>query len=349
MSHDEPSTQILDSRRLRRRGDRTLTPTFTRIEGPGIGVLHVLDSSRHAHRMGRGDTADIQVPAPSVSRFHALAVVVTRDGEAEVRVEDNGSTNGIKVNGASVQEAWLLSGDKLRLGDVLLRFQWMTDDEIQYASGLSSRLINAAKDPLTGLLTRAFVQDRLPSRLHEAERRGQAVCCALIDLDRFKQINDEHGHLVGDAVIRRSASAILSTLRETDIGVRYGGEEFLVVFQDTHLDKAVDFAWGIRRAIAETDLSDLVPGLAVTASQGLAARMQGETAEMWIERADKALYEAKVAGRDRVRIAEISDPFNDLTDDKIEMKLKSVRAGGEVSGLVGSEPFATMDSGDFEG
>lgn len=346
MGHDEPSTQILDARRLRRRGGRALTPTFTRIEGPGIGVLHVLDSSRHAHRMGRGDGADIQIQAPSVSRFHALAVVVTKGGEREVRIEDNGSTNGIKVNGASVKDAWLLSGDKLRLGDVLLRFQWMTDDEVQYASGLSSRLLNAAKDPLTGLLTRSFIQDRLPSRLHEAERRGQSVCCTLIDLDRFKKINDDHGHLVGDAVIRRTAGAITASLRDSDIAVRYGGEEFLVIFQDTEINEAVDAAWRLRTAISAIDLSDLVVDLSVTASQGLAVRVQGEIAEKWIERADKALYDAKVGGRDRVRIAELPDPIDDVTDSSIEMEIPD--SDGETAGASHISPPATIDSADYE-
>jgi two-component system cell cycle response regulator len=303
MADSEPSTQVLDSRRLRRRGDRILTPTFTMIEGPGIGVLHVLDTSRRAHRMGRGDSADIQIQAPSVSRFHAVAILATNEGEREVRIEDNGSTNGIQVNGAPVREAWLASGDKVRLGDVLLRFQWMTEDEIQYASGVSSRILNAAKDPLTGLLTRAFVQDRLPSRLHEAERRGQSVCCSMLDLDHFKRINDLHGHLVGDAVILRASAAIAGSMRASDIAVRYGGEEFLVILQDTGMSEAVEAAQRFRQAIASIDFADLVPRLVVTASQGLALRARGETVESWIERADRALYAAKGEGRDRVRIA----------------------------------------------
>jgi len=319
MGHDEPSTQVLDARRLRRRGDRVLTPTFTMIEGPGIGVLHVLEAGRRAHRMGRGDAADVQIQAPSVSRFHALAVLADHEGERRVRIEDNGSTNGIKVNGTTVKTAWLSSGDKVRLGDVLLRFQWMSEDEIQYASGVSSRLLQAAKDPLTGLLTRAFVQDRLPSRLYEAERRGQPTSCILLDLDRFKRINDDHGHLAGDAVIRRTSKAILSTLRGSDIAVRYGGEEFLIVLQDTGLTEAVDAASRLRDAIRAIDLSDLSPKLKVTASQGVALRARGESHDSLIERADKALYEAKAQGRDRVRVAESPEIYDDVgarsTDD----------------------------------
>ena len=304
VSHDEPSTQVLDARRLRRRGDFSLTPTFTMIEGPGIGVLHVLDSSRRAHRLGRSEQADIQIQDPSVSRYHAIAIVSRLDGERAVRIEDNGSTNGTKVNGESLREAWLANGDKLRLGDILLRFQWMTDNEIQYASGVSSKLIKAAKDPLTGFHTRAFVQDRLPSLIYEAERRHLDVCCVLLDLDRFKRINDAHGHLVGDAVIRRASRAVQDALRTTDYGVRYGGEEFLMVLMDAGLSEALEAADRLRQAVNNLDFSDLVEGLRVTVSQGIAQRSRNEPVDAWIERADQALYRAKNQGRDRVVLAE---------------------------------------------
>ncbi|MCO4768552.1 MAG: GGDEF domain-containing protein [Deltaproteobacteria bacterium] len=278
------------------------------IEGPGIGVLHVLDSSRRAHRLGRGEKADVQIQAPSVSRYHAIAVVQSDGNQRRVRIDDNGSTNGIKVNGESLKEAWLDSGDKLRLGDVLLRFQWMSDDEIQYASGVSSKLMQAARDPLTGLLTRAFVQDRLPSRLYEAERRRQSVCCILLDLDHFKRINDDHGHLVGDAVIRRASKAISEALRTTDLAVRYGGEEFLVVLMNASLTEAAETAGRLRITIRGIDFADLVPQLCVTASQGIALRGRNEGVDDWIERADSALYTAKSGGRDRVHIASPSAP-----------------------------------------
>jgi len=301
---DEPSTQILDGRRLRRRGDRVLTPTFTVLEGGAIGALHVLDPGRRAHRIGRAEDADVHIPAASVSRYHAVAVLATHEGEHDVRIDDNGSTNGIKVNGEPTRSAWLVSGDKVRLGDVLLRYQWMTDDEIQYASGLSSKLLQAARDPLTGLPTRAFVQDRLPGLVNAAEVRRRPIVCALVDLDRFKRINDAHGHLVGDAVIRRAARVMGRTLRGSDVAVRYGGEEFLVVFPDTELEDAVEASRRLGDALRTLDLADVVPGLTVTASQGVALRAAGEGIDAWIERADAALYLAKGQGRDRVEIAD---------------------------------------------
>ncbi len=317
MSHDEPSTQVLDARRLRRRGDFSLTPTFTMIEGPGIGVLHVLDPSRRAHRLGRAEEADIQIQDPSVSRYHAVAIVSRHDGDRAVRIEDNGSTNGTKVNGETLKEAWLANGDKLRLGDILLRFQWMTDNEIQYASGVSSKLKQAAKDPLTGFHTRAFVEDRLPSLIYEAERRQHDVCCILLDLDHFKRINDRYGHLVGDAVIRRTSRATLDSLRTTDYGVRYGGEEFLVVLMDAGLSDALEAAHRLREAISGVDFSDLASGLTVTVSQGIAQRSRKEPLDAWIDRADEALYRAKKQGRDRVVLAESAQTSNTAERDAL--------------------------------
>ena len=306
---DDPRTQVIkDGRRLRRRGDRVLTPTFTVVEGPSIGVLYVLDTSRRAHRIGRSEDADVRINTASVSRYHAIAVVASRGDDRGVRIDDNKSTNGVLVNGSEVQSIWLDNGDKVRMGDALLRFQWMSDEEIRYASGLSTRLAAAAKDPLTGLLTRAFVTDRLPGIVHVAEQRRQPLSCILLDLDRFKSINDEHGHLVGDVVIRRAARAVNKTLRGTDFAVRYGGEEFLLVLQDTGTHQATDAATRIRVAIAHIDLDDVVQGVTVTASQGVALRGVGEPVDAWIARADAALYSAKNAGRDQVQVAEDALP-----------------------------------------
>ena len=301
---EDPRTQVIrDSRRSRRRGDQVRTPTFTVVEGQSIGVLYVLDTSRRGHRIGRSEDADVRINNASVSRCHAVAVVASRGGDRAVRIDDNKSTNGIKVNGRRVESLWLDNGDKVRLGDTLLRFQWMSDEEIRFASGLSTRLAAAARDPLTSLLSRAFVTDRLPGVVHTAEQRGQPLTCVMLDLDHFKNINDSHGHLVGDVVIRRAARAVSQTLRGSDFPVRYGGEEFLLVLVDTSLDQALEAAQRTRLAISRIDLEDVVPGLVVTASQGVALWALGEPVDDWIGRADAALYSAKHLGRDQVQVA----------------------------------------------
>ncbi len=166
----------------------------------------------------------------------------------------------------------------------------------------------AERDPLSGLLTRAFLKDRLTKLLAEVDRRGQPISCMLIDLDHFKSINDVHGHLVGDQVIARVSETLLNTLRETDSGVRYGGEELLAFMPGLELADALQVANRVSEAVREGSMYDLSPGLSVTASIGVAVRGPKEPWSAWVERADKALYRAKKDGRDRVVVAEEPAP-----------------------------------------
>jgi diguanylate cyclase (GGDEF)-like protein len=245
----------------------------------------------------------VRIVDPSVSRIHAICVVSSRGEHLGVRINDNQSTNGVLVNAKTVEECSLISGDKVRLGDVLLRFEWMAEEEIRYHSDLSTQIRKAERDHLTGLLSRDFLESRLPRLLDEADRRAQAVSVLMLDLDHFKKVNDIYGHLVGDAVVQRVGRVLRASLRESDFAIRYGGEELLVIMPGTNLDEAGRVAGRIREAVAALDLSDLAEGLRVTVSSGLALRVQGEDVTAWIARADGALYEAKEQGRDRVGVA----------------------------------------------
>jgi len=302
VSGSDPKTRLTNLRE--RRSDSRLVPTFTILEGPELGAFHAFDPGRRAHRIGRGDDADIRLNDPSVSRVHAIAVVASLGDRLAVRLQDNGSTNGVMINGRSVAESTLISGDKVRLGDILLRFEWMAEEEIRYHSDVSERVRAAERDPLSGLLTRVYLETRLPRLLGEVDRRGQPISCLLLDLDHFKSINDLHGHLVGDSVIARMGIVLLDVLRETDTAVRYGGEEFLGVLPGLELPDAIAVAERIRNAFRDASLFDIAPGLQVTCSVGVAERTPGEAQDEWIERADRALYGAKDEGRDRVGVAE---------------------------------------------
>ena len=299
MSEDEPRTVIVDGR-TKKSGDERLVATITVLEGPEIGAFFALDPGRHAHRIGRAEDADVRINAPSVSRYHAICVVKTKDGHAATKIRDNGSTNGVLINGNPTRDGWLIAGDKIRLGDVLLRFQWMPEDEAHYHSDVNDRIRAAERDHLTGLNTRAWVLERLPSVLAEAGRRAEAVSLFLLDLDHFKAINDDHGHLIGDTVLARAGGALLAELGSRDHGVRYGGEEFLVVLPDQDQDAAVAAAERCRAMLQSLDLSGVAEGLRLTASFGVASRGPGESVENWLQRADIALYRAKDAGRNCV-------------------------------------------------
>lgn len=173
-----------------------------------------------------------------------------------------------------------------------------------------SRLrVEAGTDALTGLANRASLLPRLTQSLANAVRTGRPLCVIMADLDRFKEVNDNYGHPVGDLVLRDTATRLGSALRDFDLVARYGGEEFIAVLQDTPLDVAVQIAERVRRRIGEHAYNVIEGGLRVTISQGIAQAHAGDSVDSLIARADAALYAAKQAGRDCVKRAE--DPERD--------------------------------------
>lgn len=155
----------------------------------------------------------------------------------------------------------------------------------------------ASRDELTGALNRRAIMELLRTSLNDA---AGMPAIALLDLDHFKQVNDMHGHLVGDEVLRRFVRATVGVLRGQDRLGRYGGEEFLLVAAAPTEQAARQMAERVRAAVAEEDWSALAPGLQVTVSIGLAHGRRGETAQALLQRVDDALYAAKSQGRDRV-------------------------------------------------
>jgi two-component system cell cycle response regulator len=163
----------------------------------------------------------------------------------------------------------------------------------------------ATTDPLTALLNRRALTERLTREMERALRNESSVALLLIDLDHFKRVNDTHGHLVGDAVLREVAELLISGVRGGDFVGRFGGEEFLVVLPETDDDGAASFAERIRERV-EAHLfagRDGAPPLHMTASIGVATFPAAliESVEDLFARADAALYRAKAEGRNRVR------------------------------------------------
>jgi diguanylate cyclase (GGDEF)-like protein/PAS domain S-box-containing protein len=151
----------------------------------------------------------------------------------------------------------------------------------------------ARSDALTGLPNRRALDDYLPREMARTLRAGSDLCLAIVDIDRFKTYNDTHGHLAGDEVLRQCAVAWDSQLRGADTIVRFGGEEFLVVLPDCGIADATEIVDRLREATP----------FGQTCSAGLALWRAGETVDDLIARADRALYEAKAAGRDRLEQA----------------------------------------------
>ena len=159
----------------------------------------------------------------------------------------------------------------------------------------------ASVDALTGLHNRRWMMESFPRAIHRCRMDGQPLCLVMADIDYFKQFNDRHGHLVGDAVLRRVAAQLAGSLRPQDLVARYGGEEFAVLLPQTELADAIDIAERLRAAVAEAGGNTPTGTEAgVTLSCGVARLTANGDFETLLAAADRALYQAKAAGRNRV-------------------------------------------------
>lgn len=158
----------------------------------------------------------------------------------------------------------------------------------------------ASRDALTGLLNRRYMLEVLRLEQDRRLRAGHRMLLAQMDLDNFKAINDNHGHSVGDLALKTFADLVRSCIRNSDALSRWGGEEFVLLLSDTSIDNALRTLNRIRMAVEQTEVHADCVTLRMTVSVGLAEHLPGESIEMTLERADRALYRAKHAGRNCV-------------------------------------------------
>lgn len=247
--------------------------------------------------IGRSADCSVRIDDEALSRRHARIV---REGDGFV-LEDMSSLNGCWVGGRRVERTPLRDGDRVRLGGMVeLRFHVVTQDELEalvrlYEAGLC--------DALTGLANRKQLEERLRAEVSYAKRHASPLSAVMIDVDRFKAVNDEHGHLVGDAVLKHVAQVVARTVRVEDLVARFGGEEFVVVARGTPLAGGQQLAERLRGAIERTSIPiDERLALRVTASLGVAslACIESPDPRALVEKADARMYRAKRAGRNRV-------------------------------------------------
>jgi two-component system cell cycle response regulator len=267
---------------------------LVRLDGEASG--EVLSLPRDGVVIGRSVKAHVLVADPSVSREHAR--IVYQYGA--YYVEDAGSQNGTLLAGRRVSRAELRDGDLLQFGQrATFRFGLM--DQTQ--ERVMQRLYDSSmRDPLTGADNRRHLDARLSAEVAFAKRHSRPLSVVLIDIDFFKKVNDGHGHLGGDEVLRCVAATIRGQLRTEDALARYGGEEFAVVLRDTALAEATHVAERIRERIARSSIELPEGSAAVTVSAGCACLTccTGASTEELIGIADRRLYDAKRTGRNRV-------------------------------------------------
>jgi diguanylate cyclase (GGDEF)-like protein len=269
------------------------------LAGPQFGAIFPLGAGEEIV-LGRREDADIQIHDDGVSRRHAS---ITVEGEGAL-VRDLESANGTYVDGRRVPEAHVRDGARIQIGgQTTLKFIWADELDARYQMRLAE---GALQDPLTGLYNRRHLDERLAAELAAAQRHGRPVSLLMIDIDHFKEVNDDHGHLAGDEALKMVAFVLRGAVRKEDVLARYGGEEFVVVARETVLDGAQALAERIRRAVERSHCAwqgrelGVTVSIGVTVSVGLTEFVQGRTEREVLEAADRALYLAKQGGRNRV-------------------------------------------------
>jgi two-component system cell cycle response regulator len=262
--------------------------------GPDIGRRIPLIDRQYS--VGRDTDSSLVVSRSSVSRHHAR-IYQERD---VWWVEDLGSTNGTFVNETRcVGPQQLTDSDQVRFGDAIYKFLSGTNIESAYHEAIHNMAI---QDGMTGIHNKRYFLEFLEREIAVAARHGHPLTLVMFDVDHFKQVNDTHGHLAGDAVLKDLTGRIKPRIRREDLFARYGGEEFACVLPSTALPGGIMFAEHLRSIIEERPCLFDTQRIAYTISLGVTTmhRETGADAQALIRRADENLYAAKRGGRNRV-------------------------------------------------
>lgn len=268
------------------------TASLVVIYGADLGRKY--DLSFGMHTIGRVEGVGIVVPVESVSRRHACIEV----GREHAWAVDLGSTNGTYVNDIPITRQMLSSGDLVRVGDVIFKFLAGHHVEAAYHEEIY-RL--AIRDGLTSIANNRYLHEFLERECARARRHGRKLSVIMLDIDHFKQINDRHGHLTGDDVLRGLAQLLATRVRRDELVARYGGEEFCLILPETGVDGALAYAEILRDLVERHTFESDGNLLKLTISAGVASFSSDMHSPMDLLRAaDEALYRAKSGGRNRV-------------------------------------------------
>jgi two-component system cell cycle response regulator len=274
--------------------------TLTVIGGTQAGQSFTLSAAQHV--IGRGDSADFRVADPDVSRLHARVSASQGGGYA---VDDLKSMNGTFVNGQRIKRCQLSVGDRIQCGPhLVLRFA-VTDD---IEEELHRRMFESSThDQLTRAFNRRYLMQRLAGEVAHARRHAQALAVVAMDPDGFRRVNDVHGHLVGDVVLRAIAARAARIIRTEDVFARYSSARFAILSRAINKEGARALAERLRTAIHDLEIPVDGPPIRLTASFG-AVSIEEVSAHAphtdLLSRADARVSLAKSLGRDRVCVSD---------------------------------------------
>lgn len=261
--------------------------------GPNMGRKYVLQGKTIA--LGRDPASDIVISSDSVSRRHARMSI---EGGRRLAT-DLQSTNGTYVNDQPILSEFLNHGDQVKVGDTIFKYLVGSDVETAYHEEIYRMTI---VDGLTGVFNKRYFLEALEKEMSRAQRYGRPLSVLMFDIDHFKRVNDNYGHLAGDYVLQALARLISTRARREEIFARYGGEEFVILLPETQNDGAMELAEQLRKRVASYTFVFEGEEIPVTVSIGVAT-IQGDgiSETELIRRADEKLYQAKAEGRNCVR------------------------------------------------
>ncbi len=244
--------------------------------------------------IGRSSKSDLQIDQESVSRSHAKLVNTGKT----IILRDLGSTNGTYVNDELIDEYVLRDGDFIKLGRTIFKFLSGGNVENAYHEEIY-RLTTV--DGLTQIYNKRYFLETLEREISRAHRYHRDLSLIMFDIDFFKTVNDSHGHLAGDSVLKQLAAVLKGRIRREDIMARYGGEEFAIILPEIGLGNAMMFAEKVRKLVEKTAFKFEEQKIPITVSVGVAQVGPAVQSTMeFIKAADDKLYLAKQEGRNRV-------------------------------------------------
>lgn len=267
------------------------------IHGEGLGRR--ADIGDAPVLVGRSSEADLVIAHQSVSRSHCR---IWRTNDA-YRIVDLGATNTTRLNDAKLHgERDLVDGDQVTVGESILKFISQDSVEASYHEEIYQL---ATHDALTELCNRRHFAELADKEIARAMRHGRPLSLCILDVDLFKPINDRHGHIGGDEVLRQVAAVLRRHARNDDVAARIGGEEFALLLPECGTADAAVLAERLREAV---DATTFMPGgeaQRITVSIGVAALAPDrDTRPALMAAADAALYRAKSEGRNLVRVSQ---------------------------------------------
>lgn len=270
--------------------DTPQKPCLTVLYGGPVGLVYTLPVGSET-LIGRGDEADLPLGEARVSRRHA---VIRVNSDSTVVLDDQGSSNGTFVNGTKVDQRKLEDGDRVQIGySCIIKFSYQDDLEYQ----LQHEIAGGIKDPLTGLYTKMYFEDRLLSEFTHACRRKDNLGVLLFAIDHFDKVNLCHGQAAGDLVVKEVARRVSSVLRAGDVFACYDAERFALLARDLDEKGSAILVQRVYKVVQDTQFDFDGALISLKISVGIATLAdQPENADHFIKLADASLRQTRQKG-----------------------------------------------------